>query len=234
MLLIKGIAAVAATAIATLAGTASASTQVYFNDFEGTDIGGWSNPSKSLTPIGNRGFLGEFGNQTVLLPLAGLPGHDTVTISFDLYVIRSWDGNILTPGVGPDIWSLGLNHDDEMGEHVLLATSFSNQPMSHNRAQSYPAAFGDADNEMYAGAMEINSLGHIHREFNLSSVYHMEFTIDHVDSNIEFWFRAQGLQHLGDESWGLDNVNIAVSGIPAPGAVALLGLGGLVATRRRR
>lgn len=236
----KGIAAAAAAAISALVGTAgtamagAAPTQVYFNDFESAALGNWSNPSKSITPVGNRGFLGEFGNETVSLPLTNLPGHSSITLSFDLYIIRSWDGNISTPGVGPDIWSVGMNHPG-LGEHVFLGTTFANQPAAWSRSQSYPLAYGDGDSPMYAGAMEVNSLGYTHREFSLSSVYHMEFTMpEHSDSSAEFWFRASGLQGLADESWGLDNVRVTVSGVPAPGAVALLGLGGVVIGRRRR
>lgn len=236
MFVIKGLVASAATgivALAAFAGSATANQVVYFNDFEGSTFTNWSNTSKGVTPVGARGFLGEFGNETVMLPLENLPGHSSITLSFDLYLIRSWDGNILTPGVGPDIWSVGMDHGLE-GEHVFLGTTFSNQPSSHNRAQAYPNAYGDGDSPMYAGAMEVNSLGYIHREFSLSSVYHMEFTMDHSGSNADFWFRAQGLQHLADESWGLDNVRVSVNGVPAPGALALLGLGGVVMGRRRR
>lgn len=236
MFVIKSFAATAATgivALASLAGTAAASTLVYSNDFEAATVTGWSNATKGVTPVGNRGFLGEFGNQTVTLPLTSLPGHDAVTLSFDLYIIRSWDGNYTYPGVGPDVWSVGAFHE-EMGEHTLLAASFSAQPLSHNRAQSYPLAYGDGDSAMYSGAMEVNSLGYVHLEYSLSAVYHMEFTFEHNENSLDLWFRAQGLQSLGDESWGLDNVNVSVSGVPAPGALALLGLGGVVMGRRRR
>lgn len=235
MYVTKAFAAAAATGILALSGAAFAgesATQVYFNDFEGS-VTGWSNSAKSLTPSGGRGFLGEFGNETVMLPLSNLIGHDTITISFDLYVIRSWDGNVSTPGVGPDIWSTGMSHEGT-DEHTFLATTFSNQPASHNRTQAYPLAYGDGNSPMYAGAMEVNSLGYQHLEYSLSSVYRMEFTMEHSGSTAEFWFRAAGLQGISDESWGLDNVRVSVSGVPAPGALALLGVGGFVMGRRRR
>lgn len=239
MLVSRTLAAAAATgivALASAAGSAHASTLVYSNDFEGS-VTGWNKPNKTVTPVGGRGFLGEFGNDTVVLPLNNLAGHSEVTLSFDLYILRSWDGNNTHPGVGPDIWSVGAMHG-EMGEHVLLATTFSAQPMSHNRAQAYPLAYGDGNSPMYAGASEVNSLGYIHTnrdmEYALSSVYHMSFTFEHSESSLELWFRAAGLQSLADESWGLDNVNVSINGVPAPGAVALLGLGGLAMGRRRR
>ena len=147
----KAFAAAAATGILALSGAAFAGesgTQVYFNDFNssGSSFTGWSKTNTTTSPTGpgSLGFLGEFGSETVSLPLTNLPGHDTITISFDLYVIRSWDGNVSTPGVGPDIWSVGMLHDG-MDEHTFLATTFANQPPSHSRSQSYPLAYGDGN-----------------------------------------------------------------------------------------
>jgi hypothetical protein len=45
-------------------------------------------------------FLGEFGSQAITLTLQDLPDHSLVTITFDLYLIRSWDGNTLV-NTGP-------------------------------------------------------------------------------------------------------------------------------------
>jgi hypothetical protein len=67
---------------------------VYGNDFEGTVGPEWSKTSVDVTP-GGRHFLGQFGNDTLTLTLACLPAHVQATLSFDLYVIRSWDGNTI-------------------------------------------------------------------------------------------------------------------------------------------
>src|SRR6185437_12798477 len=101
-------------------------TTVYKNDFSGRaedgfaagTTGQWSASPISATPNGRYGqFLGEFGNQTVSLNLANLPPHDQVTVSFLLFILRSWDGNEST--WGPDIWSL-----DVSGGPTLLRTTF--------------------------------------------------------------------------------------------------------------
>ena len=49
-----------------------------------------------------------------------------------------------------------------------------------------------------------------------------------------FITHTMGLQDINDESWGLDNVSVATNAVPAPGALALAGVGlGLLARRRR-
>ena len=76
--------------------TGQAST-VYFNDFQGAVGGEWSQTSITAAPnpdyAGNRKFLGEFGNNVVSLTLNNLPTHTQLSLSFQLYLIRSWDGN---------------------------------------------------------------------------------------------------------------------------------------------
>ena len=82
--------------------TASASV-LYSNDFEGAVGNEWSHTSTSTTPTGNRNFLGEFNPQTVTFTLNDLPTHSELNVSFDLFILRSWDGS--QPGM-PDIWNL--------------------------------------------------------------------------------------------------------------------------------
>src|SRR5574337_608688 len=87
---------------------APAGPVVYRNGFEGAVGPEWSNASVDTTPSGRR-FLGQFGNDTVTLTLACLPAHRQVILSFDLYVIRSWVGNIIINPVsggtiGPNVW----------------------------------------------------------------------------------------------------------------------------------
>ena len=109
----------------------------------------WSNDARDVTPSG-RVFLGQFLNQTVSLLLSGLPTHSQVTVSFDLFVIQSWDGNF--PRAGPDIWDLTV-----AGGPTLLHTTFSN--CRHN--QAYPDTFPGGDNPAGTGASEVNTLGYL-------------------------------------------------------------------------
>ncbi|MBL8798920.1 MAG: hypothetical protein JNM56_33860, partial [Planctomycetia bacterium] len=194
---------------------------VYQNDFQGAVGSEWSSTATSLTPVGNRQFLGEFGNESVSLALADLPTHNSVTVSFDLFVIRSWDGNNTesnaTHGsLGADVWNLTVADGP-----TLLHTTFSNHnpdPHAPSSRQAYPDAFAGGDYPAYSGAAEVNTLGYLHptQPIPMDAVYHLTFTFDHVDAALQLNFSAFGLQGLTDESWGLDNVQVAVETLPPP------------------
>ena len=77
----------------------------------------WSDTSTDTTPEGARGFLGQFSNGDVTLTLDDLPSHTEITVSFNLFLIRTWDGN----DDSPDIWELSV-----AGGSTLLITTFSN------------------------------------------------------------------------------------------------------------
>ena len=101
---------------------------IYFNDFQGTVGSEWSHTTVASAPNpdfgGNRLFLGEFGNDTVTLSLNGIPTHSYLSVSFELFLIHSWDGNDMTvfnDPLGPDYWRLSVNNGP-----VLLDTTFSN------------------------------------------------------------------------------------------------------------
>ncbi|MEZ4639023.1 MAG: hypothetical protein R2856_29355 [Caldilineaceae bacterium] len=53
----------------------------------------WSTPGRVVTAPNGERHLGEFSNEATTLTLTNLPSHRRVTVSVDLYVIRSWDGN---------------------------------------------------------------------------------------------------------------------------------------------
>jgi len=211
----------------------AAAELVYFNDFEAGQTTGFNTSQTSLTPLGNRRFLGEFGNGTVSLTLTNLPAHDLLTISFDLFIIRSWDGNDLANG--PDVWNLSVT-----GGPTLLNTTFTNSdfpvgtPVPQPRRQAYPDVFPGGDNPARTGAAENNTLGYtfffgsIGQLREVDSVYNLSFTFEHTASSVVFNFSAFGLSPgIADESWGLDNVQVQGVLVPEPGAFVLLGLGAL-------
>ncbi|MBI1923618.1 leucine-rich repeat domain-containing protein [Candidatus Poribacteria bacterium] len=143
------------------------------------------------TPVGARRFLGQFGNGTVRLTLTNLPPHTSVTVSLDLFIIQSWDGNDTT--YGPDIWELNVTDGP-----TLLHTTFS-----VGFWQAYPDAYPGGDHPARTGAAENDTLG-----YTGDSVYQLNFTFPHTASSLALNFSAFGLQSLGDESWGLDNVAV--------------------------
>ena len=40
------------------------------------------------------------------------------------------------------------------------------------------------------------------------SVYHLEFTFDHQDPSLILDFNGLGLQTVGNQTWGIDNVEL--------------------------
>ena len=194
---------------------------VYNNNFEGeVPSEELSHTSTDVTPKGNRRFLGQFGNDNVSIGLDNLPAHTTATVSFDLFIIRSWDGNDTT--WRPDIWNLSID-----GGQTLLNTTFSNHNFAlgsepgYPQFQSYPANYDPkniVNNPARQGAIETpNSLGYefylwpISQTKPFDSVYSLSFTFNHSDSNLKLNFSTGSLGGgLDDESWGLDNLDVLV------------------------
>jgi hypothetical protein len=208
------------------AGTTNAGI-IYFNNFESVVGSEWSNTSTDITPADGRGFLGQFANDDfVTLFLNNVPLHESVTISFDLFVIQSWDGT--SSDWGPDIWQLSVDNGP-----VLLSTTFSNTG-EDGHLQSYPGSYSSSEEyPAYTGASEINTLGY---EFYGDSVYSLSFTFKHSDSSLALNFAGFGLQDISDESWGLDNMTVAVAGfdVPEPATIGILSLSVLGLVRKRK
>ena len=121
----KGLLLMSLLGLAASRPTAAQTTTVYSNNFTNGAGSEFSNNSTSTTP-GTAAhaadkFLGEFGNQATTLTLAGLATHTQVNVTFDLYMIRSMDGNGPFGG-GPDPWSVAENGS------TLLSTNFANFP----------------------------------------------------------------------------------------------------------
>lgn len=221
---------------------ASANTLVYVNDFQSGVGAEWSWSGSGAVPTSqapadtNRKFLGEFiGGETVSLDLAGLPEHDRLQLMFDLYVIRSWDGE--GTDYGKDYFTLTSGRDSPA---TLFNASFAN---GNPGGQSYcPGDTSPCDER--TGALEVNTLGFIFSSWLpdvtweptvMDSVYRISLEFDHSDDFLNLNFFAQGLQTYirEDESWGLDNVRISLQKagepgtVPEPGSMALL-TGGLL------
>jgi hypothetical protein len=168
------------------------------------------------SPRGKRRFLGEFGGpridptartrvrQTVRLRLEKLPRHKAVTVSFDLLILKSWDGS--SPRYGPDRWGLRV-----AGGATLLDTTFSNNPkLETDRSfQDYPRP----DSRPQTGASAVKTLGY---GFFGDSIYHFRFTFPHAAETLTLEFFSDLFEGKGteDEAWGLDDVTVATD---APG-----------------
>lgn len=223
----------AALAASLLLGSSAAMAATSFTyDFEDGSVGAeWSLLSPGslavdTTPSGRK-FLGlndgqnlGFSNDAVKLTLSGLPSYSGFTLSFDLYAIQSLDGNQF--GVGPDL--IGATATSGSLSLPLLHTTFSNVPFY---SQSYPGNYF-SNSPAQSGSTEQNSLGY---SYYGDSVYQItsSWGFGQTTAPLEFVFFASGLQGIGDESWGIDNVRIELTGTPAPvplpPAIWLLGTG---------
>jgi cellulase (glycosyl hydrolase family 5) len=178
------------------------------------------------SPNHARRFLGEFGGpplgkpgdpgynrtrveQTVSLTLRDLPPHRALRVAFDLYLLKSWDGN--SPAYGPDRWSFAVE-----GGPTLLDTTFSNNPklMTDGSDQDYPRP-GSAP---WSGAASTGTLGY--GDFFKDSTYRLEFRFPHTARAVRLDFKSSLFEGKGtaDESWGLGSVTVETSpGVSSPG-----------------
>ena len=217
--------------------------EIYSNDFQGAGPVGpeWSTTDTDTSP-GTAShpadtFLGQFSNQNVILTLNNLhPAHTQVTIDFDLYVIRSWDGNFSEDNRGPDFWGIDQGTPPVDPEDWDYITTFSNWDPATGPHQAYPGIAGVGDNPARTDAIENNSLGFLFDDGNgpviQDAVYHGHLVYSHTASTFIVTFGAENLQALSDESWGIDNVAVTVD-IPEPATLLLLTFGALAIRYKR-
>jgi hypothetical protein len=193
------------------------SSKIVFSNRFGLPLSGTrdaQNVTNAESPKGKSRFLGEFGGprldptartrveQTIRLVLTELAPHTRVTVSFDLLILKSWDGS--SPRYGPDRWSLRVK--DGPG---LLDTTFSNNPKleADQSFQDYPRVHGKPQ----TGASAVRTLGYT---FFGDSIYHLSFGFPHSARALTLEFASDLFEGKGtkDESWGLDNVTVRIVG----------------------
>jgi len=196
--------------------------EVYVQNFENPadPLVEWSNPNTDVTPGTDLHppdrFLGQFGNtqgSPITLTLTDLPAHAWVMVSFDVYVIRTMDGN--GPYGGPDGWSAAWALDESGPAETLLYTTFSNNWGTHT--QDYPAEYGHGNYPAGEGAFETNTLGYV-LSVPRDSVYRFPdaqhgwyLRFEHAASTLVLRFTSYQNQQPADESWGVDNVVVTIA-----------------------
>jgi hypothetical protein len=187
-------------------------------------IGGFGAAAPNISPVHNDSanlFIGRADNHRITLIVPN--GGSTYDISYDLYIIGSWDGNGKQSGkeFGVDLWQADIACSATGPAVVeLLETTFSNQKTVQ---QSYPSWYlsNGAGKPAGTGAYATDALGYIHDETAHTPLfrsmgdtwYKMHFTGENpcgAGNPMYFVWTVPlaDLQSNYDESWGLDNVVI--------------------------
>jgi hypothetical protein len=154
------------------------------------------------------GSLDHTLNRTdATLRLDGLPPHAGVTVAFDLLILGSWDGNMVSEVYGgPDLFELAVE-----GGQALMSTTFALcDPATETQAfpDEYPASYAPGTGATSVNTLQVDTFS---CGFGLdTAVYHLERSFDHEAAALAVRFSGSGLQWYWDESWGLDNVVVTL------------------------
>lgn len=183
--------------------------EIYSNNFES---GNFNSITNAVTTIfNNNTVLGNYSNGGFQLNLNSLPEHEIVTISFDLYIHDSWDGNAPSPE-GPDIWQMMIDGES------FFSTTFSNEDCPAGNfctPQSYPKEYPINNNNPKAGAYQTDLPGLCLWKSKPigTTMYKISKTFKHNKSTLSFMC-IDKLAHSSatsgkcDESWSIDNISI--------------------------
>ena len=167
--------------------------QRFLGEFGGPKIGTAADPGYNRTLV----------DQTVTLTLRDLPPHRAVRVAFDLYVLKSWDGN--SKQYGPDRLKIAV-----AGGPTLLDTSFSNNHKVERQGsfQDYPRP----NSTPQTGSVSTNTLAY---SFFGDAIYRFEFIFPHRDTTLKLDFASSLFEGKGtdDESCALDNVRVETTNI---------------------
>jgi hypothetical protein len=175
-------------------------------------------------------FLGVFDRETAMLTVPVEAGR-YVRLSFRLYLLLSWDGNLRHGIGGPDVWRVGVG-----GLGVLLNTTFDNcssPPCPATFSQAYPGAYPGSDYPGGTGAVDEDFLGYMWEGVPMDSRYDLEFIVKAPSDSLVVSFTSLQSQPWPDEGWGLDNVKVemlpgGVPGQPVDVTAVSTGTGALV------
>lgn len=190
---------------------ANAAVTSFSDNFSGITIKPeWSSSTTPLdinTAPSTERFLGRAGgsdglsNDVVELTLADVPVKGVAEVTFDVYVIRSMDGDEAFQFMGAGATSGAFN----------LATSFCNlkipvQPPQSSQSYPWPGSLP------LTGTFRVSALGYslVNPSHFSDSTYRMRFRVPYTGSSLVLRFSMSGLQGISDESWGLDNVNVII------------------------
>jgi hypothetical protein len=182
---------------------------VYYNDFETGDLSNISNGV--ISQFNGSAVLGRYNKGYFILTVNNLPKHDLISISFDLYIHDTWDGNKPPPD-GPDIWEMLVD-----GNPYINAT-FSNDPCAAGNfcsPQSYPFNYPNSYNNPKTGAYRTDLPGACIMAGvpNWTTQYKIVNTFTHSNNTVilqclDKLVQTNSADPICDESWSVDNIKI--------------------------
>lgn len=166
-------------------------------------LGHWSEVKVSNDTSG-KPFHGPFENQPVSLTLDHLPVHRWVRVTFDLYIIGSWDGS--SPVWGPDFWSLCVR-----GQARLIHATFCGWGYAGNDEQSYPDDYPQAIHPAWTGVAERNVVDTQDPQPK-NGVYKVEVLVPHFSDELILDFAGAYSDPPSDHQlWGIGNLEVRTS-----------------------
>ena len=161
----------------------------------------WSEAKVSANSA-DKPYHGPFGNQPVSLTLDHLPRHRWIKVTFDLYIIGSWDGS--SPVWGPDLWSLSVR-----GAQRLICASFCGWGYAGNDEQSYPDDYPHAVHPAWTGAAERNVVDIKDSDPPKNGLYKVEVLFPHADDQIILDFAGAYVDPPSEQQvWGIGNLEM--------------------------
>jgi gliding motility-associated-like protein len=156
--------------------------------------------NNSILYNGSR-VLGPFANDSISYTTTGLPLHDSVRVTFDLFIHDTWDGNCSVNG--PDAFRF------KNGTTDILSTTFSNMP---GCTQNYSASGAPGT---YPATTDATSTGLPKRCDNngVTTKYTITKSFKHTSANLDLSWIGDLKETTADicfESWTLDNIKIEV------------------------
>jgi hypothetical protein len=190
---------------------------VYQADFKAMPGEEWSEGTPKTTPKGARPYWGNFfPNNSPVLTVGDLPAHKLVRLTYDMLLLKSWDGS--SPSFGPSIMDITLGEGDERS---LMHATFSNMGMypGSNNEQTFPDNFLSRPYPAFTLATENQTLGFMQNfgqrghpyDDDPSSVYHMVMTFPHEAGEIVVKWKTK----IKDGSYkGYGFMNMRVETLP--------------------
>ncbi|WP_214071540.1 hypothetical protein [Mucilaginibacter sp. dw_454] len=164
----------------------------------------------TIEQYNNTAVLGRYNNGYFALTVNDLPKHDLLTVSFDLYIHDTWDGNKPAPD-GPDIWQMTID------ENTFINTTFSNQtftPGYFTNPQSYPFNYPNNYSNPKTGAYRTDLPGVCGAIGpNGTTEYKITKTFAHTNRTVilkclDKLVQTNAPDQKCDESWSVDNITI--------------------------